>query len=288
MGARLATFTEQEFELEHLTLRARVWGQGRAHKVIALHGWLDNSASFNWLAPLLDAHVVALDTAGHGLSDYRNVLAPYNIWEDAAEIFAVADQLGWEQFTLVGHSRGAMVSMIMAGSWPERITDLVLLDGMFPEFTPEEKAPEQLQKSIRSLLSPHRKRATVYQTWDAAIAARMNSMWAVERSTSEALAERGVKAVEGGYIWQADPKLQLPSAVKLTKGFVQAYLRGIEANTLLIVAEEGIAKQFENSREQLEFFPKIDVKTLPGKHHFHMEGQAPAIAELINAQLSGG
>ena len=61
-------------------------------KVLCLHGWLDNAASFNRLAPLLlDAHsvssdeeqeqyqpmeILALDFPGHGLSGHKSVDGP--------------------------------------------------------------------------------------------------------------------------------------------------------------------------------------------------------------------
>lgn len=53
---------------------------------LLLHGWLDNADSFSQLAPRLCAadaaifgDVVALDMAGHGLSDHRK--APYSAAE---------------------------------------------------------------------------------------------------------------------------------------------------------------------------------------------------------------
>ncbi|WP_317929343.1 alpha/beta hydrolase [Halioxenophilus sp. WMMB6] len=284
----MVNFTEQEFELEHLTLTARVWGHGRRHKVLALHGWLDNCASFNWLAPALDAHVVALDMAGHGLSGHRNHMAPYNIWEDVVEIFAVADQLGWEEFTLLGHSRGAMVAMVAAGTWARRVTHLIMLDGIWPESTPDEYAPKQLSRSVRQTLSPSRKRATVYESWEKAIVARMNSAWPIVRTSSEALAERGLIAVDGGFIWRADPKLQLPSAVKLTKAQIHAFMHEVTARCLLILADEGITSKFEDLLQGVHHFPKIEVMNLPGSHHFHMEGQADGVAALANPFIELG
>src|SRR5690606_41685879 len=62
-------------------------------------------ASFDVLAPQLEnVHLIALDCAGHGFSGHRS---SYNIWEDVGELFAVADLLGWNEFALLGHSRGA-------------------------------------------------------------------------------------------------------------------------------------------------------------------------------------
>lgn len=276
-------YTEQEFDLGHLTLQARVWGQDRPRKMIALHGWLDNCASFNQLAPLIDAHIVALDMAGHGLSGHRQHLAPYNIWEDVAEVFAVADQLGWQEFDLLGHSRGAMISTLAAGTLPKRIAHLALVDGIWPDPSGEGDAPRQLAQCVSQLLNPNRKQATVYPNWDAAVNARMNSMFPISKSSSEALAERGVISHAGGYIWRADPKLQLPSALKLTRNQLHAFVHNIEAKTHLILAEEGLRNHINDMYDELAHFPQISVSMMDGGHHLHMEGHEQTIATIINS-----
>src|SRR5690606_39616279 len=105
--------TELSFHVDGLQIAAVEWGEPSGLPVLALHGWLDNCASFDALAPLLQgAHVIALDMAGHGQSAHRPGTSPYNIWDDVAEIFAIADQLGWSRFGLLGHSRGAIIAML--------------------------------------------------------------------------------------------------------------------------------------------------------------------------------
>lgn len=280
-------YTEQVFELEHLSLNARVSGRGQRHKVLALHGWLDNCASFNRLTPLIDnAHIVALDMAGHGLSGHRQHMAPYNIWEDIVEIFSVVDQLGWDSFSLLGHSRGAMVATIAAGTLPERVTNLILLDGIWPEEISESQAAEQLARSVNLILGPNRKRPTLYASREKALLARMKSAWPVNRDSAMALAERGLLTVDGGFIWRADPKLQLPSAVKLTRGQINAFIDAISAKVQLILAEDGVMLKAPKLVHRINEYPKIETVRIPGTHHFHMESATEAIAELVNNQLS--
>ncbi|MGK2915619.1 MAG: alpha/beta fold hydrolase, partial [Porticoccaceae bacterium] len=104
---------EHRFVRQGLTLAAREWGDPEGLPVLALHGWLDNCGSFAVLAPLLiGVRLVALDLAGHGLSSHRSADATYNIWQDVGDVHAVAEQLGWENFALLGHSRGAMIATL--------------------------------------------------------------------------------------------------------------------------------------------------------------------------------
>ena len=99
---------ERRFALPGLTLAAEIWGSPGERPIIASHGWLDNAGSFSLLAPLLPGYeIVALDLAGHGLSGSRSPDSAYNLWQDVGDLLDVADAMGWQRFTLLGHSRGA-------------------------------------------------------------------------------------------------------------------------------------------------------------------------------------
>lgn len=260
------------------TFAAQAWGRPSNPAVLALHGWLDNSASFFRLAPLLrDHYVVALDMAGHGLSDHRSNREPYNIWQDVGEVFGVADALGWDRFMLLGHSRGATISALCAATFPQRIKRLALLDGCLPEPLAGAEAPGQLAKSIidSQNVKPH----TLYQNRDAMVRARMMGMWALSREAATALIDRGVVEVEGGYYWRADPLLSAASAVRLDAEQTQAFVDGIHAPVELLLADQGLLTRFRN---RVPDSANWTIHTLPGSHHFHMEDQAEAIAGILN------
>jgi glutathione S-transferase len=97
----------------------RIYRDHRCPPALALHGWLDNGASFDRLAPMLSGlHLVALDLAGHGRSQHRHPSVVSHFIDWAPEIVAVADRLGWETFVLIGHSMGAGISSLVAGTSP--------------------------------------------------------------------------------------------------------------------------------------------------------------------------
>ncbi|MYM62741.1 alpha/beta fold hydrolase [Pseudomaricurvus sp. HS19] len=266
------------FELPNLTLTAQVWGPPDGLPVLALHGWLDNSASFYRLAPLLTGcRVVALDMAGHGRSQHRSDLQPYNIWPDVGEVFAVADQLGWRRFALLGHSRGAIISMLCAGTFPERITHLALLDGIFPQPVAAEEAPEQLARSIRDCR--RRRRWPLYETREEMIRTRMEGVWTLSRASAEALIARGTDAVDGGYRWSADPLLRAASAVRLSQEHLQAFAGRVQAPLSLFRATRGALSGSDASAMIGENCQTHDIA---GGHHCHMEEQAGDIAAELN------
>ena len=261
--------------------KAQQWGDPNGKPVLALHGWLDNSASYYRLAPLLEGvNLIAVDMAGHGFSDHRLGAGPYNVWEDVSEIIALADELGWSRFSLLGHSRGAIISTLTAGTFPERIERLALLEGIWPQAAPVENAPEQLAQSI--LDAQKVKRLKVLPDFSSMIRARMRGVWPLSEASARALTERGVRAVEGGYCWSTDGRLMNASAIKMTEQHLEAFTQRLTMPVKLLLADEGLLVNEASFMAKLNDYPSIDVHRTPGTHHWHMEEQAPLLAELLN------
>lgn len=263
-----------EFKVGDLVISGQEWGIPGGFPIIALHGWLDNAASFDELAPLLtNVHLIALDSAGHGLSGHRDV---YHIWQDVAEVFEVADQLGWERFALLGHSRGAIISMLTAGTFPERISHLALLDGLFPSVISAEKGPQQLARSIIESKRNRHRGFAIYPDVDTAVLVRQRSEIPVSEGAARLLTRRGLKEVEGGYTWRSDPQLKVASGFKLSDEHVDAFMQRITARMKLVLAEQGLPRLSSRHEQAIAQYPQIEVERLAGGHHLHMEREAAA------------
>jgi len=112
--------TERTFESNGVQLVAKEWGEPSGTPVIALHGWLDNANSFDQMLPHLhNMHVIAVDMAGHSRSGDRSEDSGYDIWQDIADVLAISEQMGWSRVALLGHSRGAIVAALVAGTFPD-------------------------------------------------------------------------------------------------------------------------------------------------------------------------
>jgi len=268
------------FEVAGARLAARRWRNGPL-PVLALHGWLDNAASFDVLAPLLaNADVLALDLSGHGLSDHRPAQATYNIWDDLPDILRVADQLGWQRFHLLGHSRGAIIASLMFAALPERIDSLVMLDVVQPQPVPISDSFVQLGKFVRETLYTRRGRAR-YESVEEALRVRCKVAKMSERA-ARPIVERGIVQRDGAWSWRADPRLHLASAVKLSEEHNRLLLEQIAARPhLLLLAEQGVGREMRDEAER-ERLQGLRWEMLDGSHHFHLEDAALPIAEKIN------
>ncbi len=275
-----------EFDIDDFCLRGKRWGSPDGLPVLALHGWLDNCASFDFLAPLLpQLDLLCLDLAGQGLSDHRNHRGAYNIWQDVGEIFALADQLRWQRFGLLGHSRGAAIAMLAAGTFPERVSHLAMLDGISPQVDPPEKAPLTLAESITSLnqQSPRAKR--YYPSFEEAVKAREKGIFTLSHTDAQTLASRGVGQSSEGYSWLYDSKLLAGSELRLSLPQVEAFVARIRAPMLLILAENSFMQDYQELQAWLQQHPEIPQVRVPGDHHCHMSGQAQRVARELNQFL---
>lgn len=275
---------EREFTVNGLKIAAKEWHPESKLHAIALHGWLDNANSFDMLAPLLpELNLMAIDCAGHGKSDFRSADAPYLIWSDIAEVIGIADQLGWDKFVLIGHSRGANIASMIAGTFPARLSHLVLIEGGIPSFVEPEKTPEQLANSIIEDQQAVGTTGTLFPTFERAVAARAEGFISVDIATAETLAARSLLSEDGGYRWRADPRLKLSSHWKLSEPQRQAFFDRMTMPILLIEAVHGLVDQLGVDVSPLLSIPTLKRLDIPGKHHFHMEGSEAAIGEQISA-----
>ncbi len=260
--------TPQEIRLEGSSgvLAARRWRMGDV-PVLAFHGWLDNAGTFDRLAPYLEGlDLVCVDFPGHGLSDHRPPGAAYHFVDWVAEVFAVADDMGWERFCLVGHSMGAAVSALAAGTFPERIINLVLIEGLGPFTSPEEDAPKLLSKAL--LYRPSRGRR-FYKTRDEALR-RLTSRGLLPVS-AECLAQRALEQTDEGWAFTYAPSARAPSRSRLSENQVRAFLRAITCPTLLISASDGLEPppSFLGREEEVANLKCLALEG--GGHHLHLD-----------------
>lgn len=274
-----------QWRVNGLDLAGLSWGRPGETPLLALHGWLDNAASFACLAPLMTGyHVVALDLTGHGRSARRSADASYQIWDDLPEILGVLDALGWHSFDLVGHSRGAIIATLLASAFPERVRRLVLLDAIAPAAVAEERFPLQLRTALLDKQRLSQLADRVFPTLEAAVESRATR--GVPPAAARLLVERNLRESPDGPAWSTDPRLRGASAVKLTQGQIRAVMQALQMPTLLMLARESSAQMRELAEFVSRDIARLTVQTIEGGHHFHMEDGVADVARQITEFLT--
>lgn len=276
-----------ELRIGSLTLAARVHGPEDGDPVLALHGWLDNAASFEPLAPLLEGlRVVSLDLAGHGRSDHRPPGSWYHLVDYVADVVGAADALGWQRFSLLGHSLGGAVATLVAGALPERIGRLALVEALGPIADDPAQAPARLAHALARAGQGGHRPGRVYASLDEAVEAR-RAAGGLSAGAARHLVARGTIAADDGWRWRSDPRLRRVSPYRFTEEQVLAFLGAIRAPTLLVAADGGLLPmEYPGLARRLEALAGARVHHLPGNHHLHLEDPGP-VAGLVGPFLRG-
>lgn len=97
-----------------------------AHKVLALHGWFGSARGWGALPDYLDTAACTwafMDLRGYG--SRRGVAGEFTMAEAAADALALADELGWDSFSLVGHSMSGQAIQHVLLRAPGRVRKLI-------------------------------------------------------------------------------------------------------------------------------------------------------------------
>jgi pimeloyl-ACP methyl ester carboxylesterase len=179
---------------------------------------------------------------------------------------------------LLGHSLGAGVAALVAAAAPERVSDLLLFEGLGPL---ADDGSGTL-KRFRDALVPSRagKPLRVFRDVAQAVSARSIAS-GLPAELAQPIVERALRAVDGGWQWRSDPRLTRASPMRMAEAQVRALLRGIEAPTALLLAQPSTSYLPDAlMNERAACVPHITVAHMAGGHHLHLE-HAQAVADWI-------
>ncbi|MCC7326709.1 MAG: alpha/beta hydrolase [Burkholderiales bacterium] len=221
-----------------LDYHVRAWGAPGGRKLFLLHGWMDVSASFQFLVDALagDWRVLAPDWRGFGLSS-----APHDgYWfpDYVADLDALVDALApGEAIDVVGHSLGANVAMLYAGVRPAAVAHVVALDGFGMPAEAPERAPTKFRKWLDALRDPPS--LAPYAGIDAVADRLQKSNRRLPRDKALFLARHWAEELaDGSARLRADPRHKLPFPTTSRMEDVYAIWRAIAAPVLWIAADE--------------------------------------------------
>ncbi len=260
-------------------------GEPGGTRVLALHGWLDNAASFLPLAGHLPGiELVVPDLPGHGHSVHIGPGAEYTSGVAVNAVLDLADALGWDEFCLLGHSMGAGIASLLAASSPRRVRRLVAIEALGGLSETVDRTAARWQEAIAAARALPGKRLRVFTDIATPIRARMQANQLSE-ANARLLVERGIRAVDGGYVWSSDQRLTLPTPQRLDEAQIAALVADIHCPTRVIFAEPAQPYFPEPLRSQrARLLPAGELIVMAGTHHLHMEdpaGVARAIGDFF-------
>jgi pimeloyl-ACP methyl ester carboxylesterase len=277
-------------EVRGLRYHVRRWPREGARKLFLLHGWMDVSASFQFLADALQDgwDVYAPDWRGYGLTEWGKSDC-YWFPDYIADLDLLLREFSPETpVNLVGHSLGGNVACMYAGTRPQRVAKLVNLEGLGLKATQAEEAPARYARWLDELAERPRHRP--YRDF-AELAQRLrqaNPRLSEEKAAF--LARHWGREAEGGVVLRGDPAHKIVNPVLWRYEEVRACWQRVTAPVLWVDAAESDALQRigltkEAYEERRAAFRDLRYETVPNAGHMLHHDQPEAVARLLEAFL---
>lgn len=283
-------------EIRGVRYHVRRWGPADGEPLLMFHGWLDTSATFQFLADALSPHwsIIAPDWRGYGRSDWRD--DKYWMYDDLADMdFFVDHYGGGEPVNLLGHSYGGGVAGLFAGTRPQKVRRLVSLEGFGPQQRYLEEAPDRVARFLDAVRDRHA--GSEYES-RRALAARLRK--ANPRLTEERarfLAGHVARdTANGGVELAADPwRRVITIALSFpTIEFFEQFWKRTVAPTLWVRGDDSFYMHYAFGgdeaayRERLACLPDgSDVLITDAGHNLHHD-HPERVAHAVDAFLDGG
>lgn len=257
------------------------WGSADSPLFVYLHGWGDTGATFQFVVDALQAgwRVVAPDWRGFGRSLCRSTSYWFpDYLADLHELLQVVSPKA--PVRLVGHSMGANVAALFAGTFPERVMAFVNVEGFGLLDSKPEDAPSRYRAWIEA--ATERPTFTDYEDFAAlAIRIRKRNPGMTAAQTLFVAKEWAKQGADGKIRLRADPLHKLPNPVLYRRAEAEACWRAATAATLLVMgAQSRFARELPHASSAPMFADAETVVIEEAGHMLHFETPA-ALATTI-------
>ena len=280
----------EQLDIRGLRYNVRHWGAPDAPVAFFLHGWMDASATFQFVVDALahDWHVIAPDWRGYGDSEWLG--RAYWFPDYYGDLDALLAHYSPDRpARIVGHSMGAGIAGAYAGARPERVAQLVMMDFLGLTTTGPDEAPGQLARWLDNLRSGQPTRT--YPDHDAFARRLMQANPRLTEARAAFLARHVSRVLPDGRLTMAgDPWHKVPSPIRYNAGDAMTCWRAIKAPVLMLLADKGyVAERFADEPAEIErrlaCFADMRRETITESGHNLQHDQPEQVAAAIEAFL---
>jgi branched-chain amino acid transport system permease protein len=221
-------------QLSKVKLEYLPHGEG-PERVVFIHGFQASARIWRMTQEALPAdryQSIAINNRGAGASEAPPDEADFSIQHFAADASELVSQLGWRDFTLVGHSMGGPTATQFAVEHPSLLKGLVLLDPADPDGRGGEMAPEVLDKFIDARMAARREQQARGAAGDAIDAAGSGAPVELMRALAEDMRNAPERRLRGSM--RSMMTVRLGERVKTLQ--MPVLLAGGDADELIPVA----------------------------------------------------
>lgn len=246
---------------------------GEQPTILAIHGWLDNAATFIPLMKVMpDFHWVAIDLPGHGLSSHRPPGTHYHFIDWVSDIAEFIEQMDFSiPPIIVGHSLGGLLATVFSGIYPNKLSKLVLIDAAGLYTQNDESVVADMREAMLSRTKLAQKKPNRVNL-EAAVKARQQA-GQLSYSAAQLLVSRNTQKEPNSdvIVWRSDPRLRARSPLRIDQHAAREIIKNISVPTLIVLGEEGYEDVKRNQQKYADCYRDLQVVTVQGHHHCHLE-----------------
>lgn len=279
-------------ERQSLKLHIRRWGNPEAPPLVLLHGWMDVSASFQFVVDELQKqwNVIAPDWRGCGPSGWQG--CSYWFPDYLADLELILEHYFPEQAVpLVGHSLGGVVACLYAGLRPERVSHLATLEGFGIAPTTPDMAPHRYRDWLNQQKTAPRMH--VYPDRAAFVRRLRQNDPRLTAEQADFLADHLSRPVPdgSGLVWNGDPWHKARNAYLYRLDEAKAVWRDVLAPTLWVIARQSwVVRDYATRPGDLEArracFLDVTERWVEDSDHMVHHNQPARVAQLIEAFIA--
>jgi pimeloyl-ACP methyl ester carboxylesterase len=275
------------FDIRGLRYHVRRWPGDRNRRMVLLHGWMDVSASFQFVVDALagDWEVYAPDWRGYGLTDWGRSDC-YWFPDYIADLDALLEQFHADAaVNLVGHSLGGNVAALYAGLRDTRVARLVNLEGFGLAATTPEQAPARYRRWLDELRAPPGLRP--YRDFGELADRMQKANPRLSRERAEFLAQHwGRLADDGSVVLRGDPAHKIINPMLYQYAEVRACWAEVTAPVLWVdTSDSALLRRAritpEDHAARRAAFARLRYVTVEDAGHMLHHDQPAAVARLI-------
>lgn len=260
------------FYSHRLKLQFWDWGTQGKPALLLVHGGLDHARSWDFVARALrdDFHVYAVDLRGHGNSAWAPG-ALYSVIEHVLDLSTLADIIDKTPIYVIGHSLGAITTLLYAGTFPERVKKLVAIEGVGLPIQERKDAPaDRLRKWIEKVRAAENRAPHNYPNLATAVARMKEANRFLSDAVAEHLTLHGTNwNADGSIVWKFDNYVRLvPNFVISPEDAAEIFSR-IVAPALLFWGRQSFAKDPETDPLAMQIADRRIVKVDNAGHWLH-------------------
>jgi pimeloyl-ACP methyl ester carboxylesterase len=261
-----------------LSIHYLEWGEPADEPIVLVHGFLDLAHS--WKAFVAEVAkrakqrpwIVAPDCRGHGDSGWVGAGGYYHFPDYVHDLDCVIRSLDVGRIKLIGHSMGGTICFLYAGTFPQQVSKLVLIEGVGPAGMNFSDAPHRMDKWITEVNERGRRHFREYTSVEAGAGQLRQTNPRLGAEAALDLARAGMKQNPNKkWVWKFDPLHRTAAPQPFYTAQALEFLRRIECPVLIVDGKE--SRQNRRTDKQPRYDVIADYRPVRIDHAGHMVHQ---------------